>query len=99
MFGTPAQFYDENAPSYDAELSDSICWRLYEDITWDNIQRFLVPKSVILDAGGGTGKWALRLARLGFQVVMTDISQEMLHVAKTKLIKAHLLDNVKLLMT
>ncbi|MHA2496148.1 MAG: class I SAM-dependent DNA methyltransferase [Candidatus Hodarchaeales archaeon] len=97
MFGTPEQFYDENALSYDAEFSDSVYWRLYEDITWDNIQRYLVPKSFILDAGGGTGRWALRLARLGHHVVMTDISQEMLHVAKTKIDEAHLHESVEFL--
>ncbi|MFQ5980667.1 MAG: class I SAM-dependent methyltransferase [Candidatus Heimdallarchaeota archaeon] len=95
MFGTPEQYYDKNALSYDAEFADSVYWRLYEDITWDNIQRFLVPKSLILDAGGGTGRWALRLARLGHQVVMTDISQKMLHVAKTKVSEAHLQDSVE----
>lgn len=59
---------------------------LYHKITLDNIQRFL-PKEKdvpILDAGGGTGIWSIELARIGYHVVLTDISQGMLEKARKK---------------
>ncbi|MFX1514007.1 MAG: class I SAM-dependent methyltransferase [Promethearchaeota archaeon] len=96
MHGTPEQFYDQQASSYD-EFYDTLRFKLYEDITWDNIQRFLPSKGDILDAGGGTGRWAERLLKLGHHMVLTDISQEMLNVAKEKLASMNLLDQVEFL--
>lgn len=38
----------------------------------------------VLDVGGGQGQLALKLAALGHQVVLSDISNDMLQVAKTQ---------------
>lgn len=75
------EFYDKAAKDYDKEYEEPY-WRLYQEITWQNIRRFLPKRknAVILDAGGGTGFWAIRLARLGYHVVLTDISKNMLKV-------------------
>jgi len=61
-------------------------YTLYHKITLDNIRRYL-PKdrgALILDAGGGTGIWSVELARMGYRVVLTDISDGMLEKAKRK---------------
>ena len=61
-------------------------YTLYHKITLDNIRRFL-PKdkgTVILDAGGGTGIWSVELSRMGYRVVLTDISHGMLEKARKK---------------
>lgn len=59
---------------------------LYHKITLDNIRRFLPKKksTSILDAGGGTGIWSIELAKMGYRVVLTDISQGMLEKARKK---------------
>lgn len=78
------KFYDEFAEEYDKELREHPFWKLYNQITWHSIRRFL-PKnknSIILDAGGGTGLWAIPLAKLGYKVVVTDISSKMLKVCE-----------------
>lgn len=41
----------------------------------------------ILDAGGGQGQLAVRLARLGHQVVICDISREMLQLAQEHIVQ------------
>ncbi len=41
--------------------------------------------SYVLDMGGGTGQWSLDLAHLGYKVILTDISSQMLWYAKTHL--------------
>jgi ubiquinone/menaquinone biosynthesis C-methylase UbiE len=44
-------------------------------------------KSNILDAGGGTERMALLLAKMGYSVALCDISPGMLNVAKQKMRK------------
>jgi len=80
------EFYDKKAEDYDKSY-ETPYWRLYHEITWHNIRRFLPRKrnAIVLDAGGGTGYWAIRLGRLGHDVVLTDISWNMLKVAKEKI--------------
>jgi ubiquinone/menaquinone biosynthesis C-methylase UbiE len=37
--------------------------------------------AVVLDAGGGAGKWAIPIGELGYQVIIVDISKGMLDIA------------------
>ena len=85
------KFYNKIAKEYDKQYKTPY-WRLYHEITWDNIKKFLPKKknALILDAGGGTGFWAIKLAKLGYKVILTDISEEMLKVAKKNIKKEKL---------
>ena len=89
-------FYDMEAESYDNDY-DVPYWRLYNEITWHNIRKFLPKKKnpLILDAGGGTWYWAIKLVKHGYKVVLTDISEKMLKVAKDKIVQEHLLDKIE----
>ena len=42
------------------------------------------PPAVLLDLGCGTGEIALRLSRIGYQVIGVDLSEDMLSVAENK---------------
>jgi ubiquinone/menaquinone biosynthesis C-methylase UbiE len=77
--------HDAWAATYDSDIQ---AWDLYNRITADNIRRFL-PKDrdhVILDAGGGTGMWTVHVARMGYRVMLTDLSTGMLEKAKEKVV-------------
>lgn len=78
------RYYDSLAFQYDSLYSGPY-WELYDAITWRNMRMFL-PKlgGRILDIGGGTGRWAIPLAEMGYEVVLTDISHKMLEVAEEK---------------
>jgi SAM-dependent methyltransferase len=94
---TPSEAYhDQEAPHYDAKYDDiAFFTKVYEPVTWDNIRRFLPPlPAKVLDAGGGTGRWTLILAEMGYELTLTDISQGMLDMARAKLEAAGLLDRV-----
>lgn len=59
--------------------------RLRVDLGWTNLRGFLPVSHVrgrTLDVGGGTGVFALRLAALGFEVVLLDNSEAMLARAR-----------------
>lgn len=89
------EFYNKIAREYDKQY-ETPYWKLYHEITWSNIKKFLPKKkgALILDAGGGTGYWAIKLAKLNYRVVLTDISEEMLKVAELKVKKEKLEDRI-----
>jgi len=80
-----ASHHDWWSQTYDSDYFSYLS--LYHRITLDNIRRFLPAKKCkpILDAGGGTGIWSIELAKLGYNVVLIDISQEMMQKAREKI--------------
>ena len=82
------RYYAGIARQYDEGYD--IWWSvLYDGLTWEHIRPCLPEEGLVLDAGGGTGKWSLRMARekAGLFIVLLDISREMLLVAREKLAK------------
>jgi ubiquinone/menaquinone biosynthesis C-methylase UbiE len=76
--------YNKIAHRYEDNRFKNNYGKLYAEMTWNNIIRFLPKnKSLILDAGGGTGFFSRKFAKLGHRVVMTDISNNMIKIAKT----------------
>jgi len=75
-------YYNEKAESYD-EIFDMLYFKVYDAITWRYIEPYVPtnPDALVLDAGGGTGRWTIRIARKDCKVVLMDISDEMLKVA------------------
>ncbi len=74
----------QDAERYTAYLR-TIEGRLRIDLGWANLREFLPgsgARQLALDAGGGSGVFALRLAGMGFNVDLLDNSQPMLAVAK-----------------
>jgi SAM-dependent methyltransferase len=51
-------------------------------VTWHYLQKHLPPSGVILDAGGGPGRYALELCRTGYKVVLLDISSGLISFAQ-----------------
>jgi len=97
---TAREWHDLHAAEYDASYEDMKWKEIYDHVTWDKtIQPYLPDDrgALILDAGGGTGKWTIPIAGLGYHVTLTDISEGMLRVAERKLEKANLLANVRII--
>ncbi|MFH0888643.1 MAG: methyltransferase domain-containing protein [Planctomycetota bacterium] len=100
------RYYDRVAHSYDDSYSTNPdgfsergpgtgknpYWDFYNAVTWHNLKKYLpqLKGRRILDIGGGTGLWALKLAKSGFEVTLADISQKMLDMALNKAEKANL---------
>jgi len=87
--------YDEKAETYDEEFEHSF-FKVYDVITWKYLEPYL-PKNtdaVVLDAGGGTGRWSIPMAKKGLDVVLVDISEGMLDVASRKIKGAGLEDKI-----
>lgn len=82
---TIESYYDKKSPNYDAGF-DTLLFKVYDAITWRYLEPYVPssPNALVLDAGGGTGRWAVRMARKGCRVVLLDISDGMLNVAREK---------------
>ena len=59
------------------------------------LRKYLPRKGLVLDAGTGGGAYALRLAKVGYDVVMQDISRENLANAEKEINRARIGKRVK----
>jgi ubiquinone/menaquinone biosynthesis C-methylase UbiE len=85
--GTSEAYHDRVARKYDAIYDGDAYWKFDREITWNHLKP-LLPRDAgarLLDAGGGTGLWGLRLARSGYRVTIADTSAAMLDVAREKI--------------
>jgi len=84
-------YYDKKSSSYDS-VFDTLYFKVYDAITWRYLEPYVPssPEAIVLDAGGGTGRWSIRMAEKGCRVILLDISEGMLNIAKEKVEKAGL---------
>jgi ubiquinone/menaquinone biosynthesis C-methylase UbiE len=76
---------DKKSESYD-EVFGALYFRVYDAVTWRYLEPHVPaePDAVVLDAGGGTARWAIRMAEKGCKVVLLDSSEKMLRAAAEK---------------
>lgn len=80
--------YDLEASSYDLHRYACPCRRMISELQQEFVVHMLRDAERVLDAGCGTGRFTLPLARRGMQVVALDASREMLGVARRKATEA-----------
>lgn len=88
--------YDELSNDYDA-YENTLLGKLYTELQWKRLLKLHLPEDKnanILDAGGGTGRITLPLAKSGYKVTLSDLSSGMLDVAKKKLHESAALERV-----
>ena len=78
-------YFDKISESYDS-VFDVLYFRVYDEVTWRYLEPYVPTGSdaVVLDAGGGTARWAIRMAEKGCRVVLMDSSEKMLCAAARK---------------
>jgi SAM-dependent methyltransferase len=95
----PSEHWDRQAPTYADDEGHRGFGRfldLYEESCWSHVQPLLPPSStgVVLEAGCGAGRWVFRLAPLGYRLVLSDLSAEMIAHARQKVERRALGDRV-----
>jgi ubiquinone/menaquinone biosynthesis C-methylase UbiE len=88
-FDELSRIYDEMGETFESKLGQYLRWELIEEHLPKN------TNAKILDAGGGTGRTTLPLAKMGYHVTLCDISPGMLDVAREKLSQERLLNKVE----
>lgn len=64
-------------------------------VTLHFLKKYLPKRGLILDAGGGAGRYTIELAKQGYNVVFLDLVSEMLRMAKRKTKQAGVRERVK----
>ncbi|MBI5091153.1 MAG: methyltransferase domain-containing protein [Candidatus Hydrogenedentes bacterium] len=90
-----AREYDERKETYPLRNHVALSRR----VAWELILPHLPnDKSLeVLEVGGGTGFWSIRLALEGWRVMLTDPAQGLLDCAREKLLALGLLDKVTIM--
>jgi len=90
-------YYDVKSKTFD-DTFDTMYFKVYDEITWKSIEPYIPtdPDSTVLDAGGGTGRWSVPMARKGCRVVLMDLSEEMLSIANSRVKTEHLQDKISI---
>ena len=93
-----AAYFDQQANNYNALARQSQMWQIGRDVASDNVRRFLPEEegAHILDAAGGNGWHAMRLAQLGYRVTLVDISETILAIAREEIELVGLEDKIEL---
>lgn len=89
--------YNRKSESYES-IRESLVFRIYDAITWKYLEPYVPtsPNSLVLDAGGGTGRWAIPIAKKGCRVILLDISEKMLNIARQRVEAEGLTDSIKI---
>jgi ubiquinone/menaquinone biosynthesis C-methylase UbiE len=92
-----ASHYNEKAKSYD-DIFNTLYFKVYDAVTWKYLEPYVPtnPDALVLDAGGGTGRWSVRMAEKGCKIVLMDCSVGMLQVAEKRLKEKALHEKVSL---
>lgn len=89
------KFYKGWARKEWARLVKDPYHRLEFDTTLHFLKKHLPKKGLILDAGGGPGRYTIELAKRGYDVILLDLTPELLEIAKRQIKKLKLQNRVK----
>lgn len=78
------KIYSESINEWN-RLVKSPIHRLEFDTTLKFLKKYLPKKGLILDAGGGPGRYSIELAKLGYDIVLLDLVPKFLEIAKKKI--------------
>lgn len=89
--------YNRKSESYES-VRESLVFRIYDAITWKYLEPYVPtsPNSFVLDAGGGTGRWAIPMAKKGCKVILLDISEKMLNIARQRIAAEGLVGRIEI---
>jgi S-adenosylmethionine-dependent methyltransferase len=76
--------------------------RLFQDgyhqleylVTTHFLEKYLPEHGLVLDAGGGPGRYTIELAKKGYKVILLDLSPKCLEIARNKIREADVKDRV-----
>lgn len=90
------KYYDEHAEGEWKRLLHDAYRRLEYIVTMHFLDEYLPRTGVMLDAGGGPGRYSIELAKKGYNVVLFDLSPKCLELAKKKMARVHVENRIRL---
>ena len=69
--------------------------RLEFETTLHFLKKYLPRRGLVLDAGGGPGRYTIELTNLGCDVILLDLAPKLLEIAREQIEKAKVESKVK----
>ncbi|MCG3862873.1 MULTISPECIES: tRNA uridine 5-oxyacetic acid(34) methyltransferase CmoM [unclassified Photobacterium] len=93
--------FDDLAQKFAENIYGTAKGQIRQTVVWQDIEQILtalnsVSPLTVLDAGGGIGQLSQKIASLGHQVTLCDLSSEMLTLAQQEIAKNGLLEQYRL---
>lgn len=88
------EYYDKNPDREWKRLVRDAYHKLEFIVTMHFLEEYLPKKGLVLDAGGGPGRYTIELARKGYDVVLFDLSPECLKEAEKHIQNARVRNRV-----
>lgn len=82
------EFYTKNAGMEWQRLVQDAYHRVELDTTLHFLEKYLPARGLVLDAGGGPGRYTIELARRGYDVVLLDLAPANLAFARERIAEA-----------
>jgi len=95
MSGIVKDHYDAKAEAEWNRLFQDAYHQLEYIVHMHFLEKYLPKKGLILDAGGGPGRYTIELAKRGYDIILLDLSPACLNVAKREIRKEKVEKNVK----
>jgi len=89
------KYYDENAEREWERLFRDPYHMLEFIVTMHFLEKYLPKEGLILDAGGGPGRYTIELAKKGYDVILLDLSPKCLEIAAREIEKVGVKERVK----
>jgi ubiquinone/menaquinone biosynthesis C-methylase UbiE len=91
------EWYKKTAKREQKRLVRDSYHRIEFIVTNHFLEKYLPKRGLVLDAGGGTGTYAIQLAKKGYDLVLLDLTPELLAIARKQIQKANLLGRIKMI--
>ena len=95
MIDAVRKYYDENAEREWERLFRDPYHMLEFIVTMHFLEKYLPKEGLILDAGGGPGRYTIELAKKGYDVILLDLSPKCLEIAAREIEKVGVKERVK----
>jgi 2-polyprenyl-3-methyl-5-hydroxy-6-metoxy-1,4-benzoquinol methylase len=89
------EFYTRQVDGEWRRLVKDVYHRLEFATTLHFLEKYFPKHGLILDAGGGPGRYSLELARMGYEVVLLDAAQANLDFAQRQVKRTHMSGKVR----
>ena len=88
--GMVTEWYKKTAKREQKRLVRDSYHRIEFIVTNHFLEKYLPKRGLVLDAGGGPGTYAIQLAKKGYDLVLLDLTPELLTIARKQIQKANL---------
>jgi ubiquinone/menaquinone biosynthesis C-methylase UbiE len=95
MSETVNRWYDARAEYEWTRLLQDGYHQLEYMVTMHLLERYLPKTGLVLDAGGGPGRYTIELAKKGYEVILLDLSPECLAIARREIRRANVENRVR----